>query len=84
VIADLRLAGTDNGDGLEILRFIQTERPGIKSILATGYGNSEIENTARILGASHCFKKPVQPADILAAIREFCADVSADPVTQPS
>lgn len=71
VIADLRLAGSDNGDGLEILRFIQQERPGTKSILATGYGDGEIEKTARALGASYCFKKPVQPADILAALREF-------------
>jgi DNA-binding NtrC family response regulator len=84
VIADLRLAGTDNGDGLEILRFIQRERPGIKSILATGYGNSEVEHTARSLGVSYCFNKPVEPADILAAIKEFCADLTAVPAAQPS
>jgi DNA-binding NtrC family response regulator len=71
VIADLRLAGTDNGDGLEILRFIQQERPGTKSIMATGFGDSEIEKTARALGVSYYFKKPVQPSDILNALREF-------------
>jgi DNA-binding NtrC family response regulator len=73
VIADMRLAGTDNRDGLEILRIIQKERPGTKTILATGYGDSGVEKTARSLGASYYFKKPVSPADILGALREFHA-----------
>jgi DNA-binding NtrC family response regulator len=73
VIADLRLAGTDNGDGLEVLRVIQKERPDTKTILATGYGDSEIEKMARALGVSYYFKKPVSPADILCALRKFQA-----------
>lgn len=73
VIADMRLAGTDNGDGLEILRVIQQEWPGTKTILATGYGDSEVEKTARSLGVSYYFKKPVSPSDILGALREFHA-----------
>ncbi len=77
VIADLRLAGTDNGDGLEILRFIQNEWPGTRTILATGYGDSEIEKTARALGVSYCFNKPVQPADLLAALKKLSLAASA-------
>lgn len=69
VIADLRLTGTDNGDGLEILRIVQNERPGTMTILATGYGDSETEKSARALGVTHYFKKPVQPAQILDALR---------------
>jgi two-component system response regulator PilR (NtrC family) len=76
VIADLRLAGTDNGDGLEVLRVIQKERPDTKTILATGYGDSEIETKARALGVSYYFKKPVSPSDILGALREFQACVA--------
>jgi DNA-binding NtrC family response regulator len=71
VIADLRLAGTDNTDGLEILRFIQIERPYTKTILATGFGDTEIEKKARALGASYYFKKPVSPSEIMKALREF-------------
>jgi len=71
VIVDMRLAGTDNQDGLEILRIIQKERPSTKTILATGYGDGEIEKTARALGVAYYFKKPVAPADILKALREF-------------
>jgi DNA-binding NtrC family response regulator len=80
VIADLRLAGTDNMDGLEILRTIRKEQPETKTILATGYGNSEIEKMARTLGVSYYFKKPVQPSDILGALREFKAGVAYPPV----
>lgn len=71
VIADMRLAGTDNEDGLEILRIIRKEHPDTKTILATGYGDSEIEKIAWALGVSYYFKKPVQPSDILEALREF-------------
>jgi two-component system, response regulator RegA len=71
VIADMRLAGSDNRDGLEILRVIRNERPDTKTILATGYGDSEIEKAARDLGVSYYFKKPVSPPDILKALRGF-------------
>ncbi len=68
VIADMRLAGTDNGDGLEILRCVRRDHPETKTILATGYGDSDIERTAKEMGVTYYFKKPVQPADILKAI----------------
>ena len=68
IIADMRLAGTDNVDGLELLQVIRKERPGTRVILATGYGNSEIEQKALALGASHYFEKPVTPSAILAAL----------------
>jgi DNA-binding NtrC family response regulator len=71
IIADMRLAGTDNEDGMEILRTIQEMRPDTKVILATGYGNSETERKALALGASHYFEKPVMPAAILAALKEI-------------
>jgi ActR/RegA family two-component response regulator len=71
VIADMRLTGSDNRDGLEILRVIRKERPGTYTILATGYGDSEIENMARNRGVSYYFKKPVSPSDILKALRGF-------------
>ena len=71
VISDLRLAGSDNRDGLEILRVIRKERPGTHTILATGFGDSEVEKLARALGVSYYFKKPVTPSDILNALRGF-------------
>ncbi|MDA8414691.1 MAG: response regulator [Desulfobacteraceae bacterium] len=84
VIADLRLAGTDNGDGLEIIRFIQQEYPETNTILATGYSDGKIEKKALELGASYCFKKPVPPSDILGALREFHARAVYPSVAFPS
>lgn len=69
VIADMRLAGTDNIDGLHLLRSVREQQPGAKFILVTGYSNREIRQTAIALGASYYFEKPVQPAAILTALK---------------
>ena len=71
VIADMRLAGSDNTDGFEFLRTMHTSHPDTKMILATGGGSSEIKNTAYALGAHQYFEKPVQPAEIIAALKHF-------------
>jgi len=84
VIADMRLEGSDNMDGLEVLRIVQKERPLTKTILATGYGDSEIEKQASDLGASYYFKKPVNPSDILRALREFNANTPEKTNAVPS
>jgi len=72
VVADVRLAGSANEDGLEFLRILRIESPSTKMILATGFGSMEIEKAARALGVSHYFEKPVQPAVIMGALRSFC------------
>lgn len=77
VIADMRLAGTDNMDGLEVLRFVRKERPDTKVILATGYGNSNIEQAALALGASHYFEKPVLPTVILEVLTKLSSAAGA-------
>ena len=70
VIADMRLAGTDNSDGLEILRNVRHDHPDTITILVTGYGDSDLEKAAQEVGVTRYFKKPVQPTDILASIRK--------------
>lgn len=84
VIADMRLTGTDNEDGLEFLRILRIECPATKMIIATGYGNSEIEKAAHGLGVSHFYEKPVQPSLILGALREFHAAIVCPPFAVPS
>lgn len=71
VIADIRLAGTDNLDGLEVVRCIREIQPETKVILATGHGSRELEQAVRGLGVSHYFEKPVQPFELLAALRDL-------------
>jgi DNA-binding NtrC family response regulator len=71
VVADVRLSGSENQDGLDFLRILRTSHPATKMILATGHGTSEIRNTARSLGVEHVFVKPVQPASIIDALKGF-------------
>lgn len=73
VIADMRLAGTDNSDGLEILRFVREKRVETKVIIVTGYGNKEIEQTALAMGAAYYFEKPVLPSAILEVLSSLCS-----------
>ncbi len=68
VIADMRLAGTDNTDGLKILHFVREMRLDTKVIIVTGYGNKEIEQTALAMGATYYFEKPVLPSTILGVL----------------
>lgn len=73
VITDLRLAGTDNTDGLDVIRTLQRERPDTQIILTTGCATSEIEQTARDLGTLHFFEKPVHPSVILDSLKALGA-----------
>jgi len=68
IITDIRLAGTENEDGIELLQFIKEIQPDSRVIVTTGYGNEELKRTTHSLGAAHYFEKPVVPADILSAI----------------
>jgi DNA-binding NtrC family response regulator len=68
IIADLRMSGTDNADGLEVLRRAREEQVDAKVIIVTGYGNKEIEQTALAMGAAFYFEKPVLPSAILKVL----------------
>lgn len=68
IVADLRLSGTDNEDGMEVLRLAREVQPEAGVILVTGYGNQEIGKAALALGAAHYYEKPVLPEVILASL----------------
>jgi two-component system response regulator PilR (NtrC family) len=71
VIADMRLAGSDNTDGMEVLRVIREEQPYAQVILSTGYGNKDLEQTARKMGVAYYFEKPVLPSAILDVLKSL-------------
>lgn len=73
VISDVRFAGLGNEDGVYLVSVIRREQPDSKVILVTGYGNDELKNTARELGVSHYFEKPVKPSLILSLLRSLHA-----------
>ncbi len=59
VIADIRLTGILNREGLEILKYIKEHKPGTRVMLMTGYGSQEVMQRAYRLGADYYFEKPV-------------------------
>lgn len=71
VISDVRFAGSDNFDGIHFVSVVRKEQPHSEVILVTGYGNAELEKTARARGASHYFEKPVEPSRILTLLRSL-------------
>jgi len=71
VVSDLRMPGTD---GLELLKWLHDRQPTTRFILFTGYGDAQVEQRARELGACDYLEKPVSP-DVLA----HAIDVALDP-----
>lgn len=60
-------------EGLEIIRTIRKEQPGLKIIAMSGAFGGEYLRAARILGADATLIKPVSPAQLVAAMREILA-----------
>jgi len=56
MVLDLRMPGMD---GLEVLRRVKRDHPGIEVIVVTGHGTDKDEQTARQLGAFDYLQKPV-------------------------
>jgi DNA-binding response OmpR family regulator len=65
LITDLDLPG---GTGLDLLLKARQFRPGIRSILMTGYGCSAVRKQALELGLAAYLEKPFDPADLLSAL----------------
>ena len=61
VVADLRLTGATGFEGLELMKHVRAEYDGVKFILMTGSGNSEIKSEAYEYGVDFFFEKPVSP-----------------------
>lgn len=73
VITDLFMPGTD---GLEFIRGLARSRPATKVIAVSGGGfmdAASILAVAKTLGALRTLSKPVDPAALLALVRELLA-----------
>ena len=64
VVSDLRMPGVD---GIQLLEWLHDRQPETRFILLTGYGNEEVEQKVRELGAFDYLNKPISP-DTLAAV----------------
>ena len=64
VVADLKMPEMN---GIQLLEWIHDKQPDTRFILLTGFGNDEVEERVRALGAYEYLNKPISP-DTLAAI----------------
>jgi DNA-binding NtrC family response regulator len=71
VISDVRFEGSDNRDGLYFVSDVRDVQPEADVILVTGYGSDELEKSARQVGVSHYYEKPIKPSLILTLLREL-------------
>ena len=68
VITDMRLTGVLREEGLDVIRYVKEHNPGTKVIIITGYGNQEIMEKARSLGADYYYEKPVPLEELKNAL----------------
>lgn len=69
VIADLRLEGTHDAAGLDLLQHIQETQPAVRCILLSAYANAEMERLATDRGAALVLRKPIALPDLLQHVR---------------
>jgi DNA-binding NtrC family response regulator len=62
MILDLKMPGID---GIEVLRRVKAERPGIEVVILTGHGSEKDRETCMELGAFAYLNKPVD-IDVLS------------------
>ena len=67
VIADVRLGGIDEHQGLHLVRCLRRRWPRVRVIVITAYGSPAIEAEARRLEVGAFLEKPVR----LSALREI-------------
>lgn len=68
VIADLRIRGVSDTEGLEVLDYVRKRCPATLRILLTAYGSCEIELRARALEVNHILRKPIPLPDLARII----------------
>ena len=84
VVSDLRLAGSGNTDGLDVMRALRVNCPDTAFILVTGHGSREIEQEVCSLGAAHYFEKPVHPSIILEKLKSIALSFVGPVGIQPA
>ena len=64
---DVRLGGLK---GMEVLRQVKAQKPGLKIIIFTGFNDTKIDEDAMKYGAVMCLHKPVGLQDLIRIIEK--------------
>jgi len=78
-VVDMRL---EDGNGLDVLQFLNEIRPEARAIVLTGYGNIATAVTTVKLGAVDYLAKPADADDVYAALMAT-SDAKATPPENP-
>jgi len=70
IIADLRLTGTEDYDGLLIIKEAKSLQSNALVILNTAYGENTVKNLTYKLGADYYFEKPLSPSKIISVLKK--------------
>jgi CheY-like chemotaxis protein len=69
VITDIRLSGSENTGGMQVLHATRRQQPHAKIIVVTGFGSNDVEQSIKSLGSSYYFEKPVKPSLIMELLK---------------
>ena len=58
-------------NGIEILRWLRTNRPDVQAVLMSRYDDQDVTAEARALGAADFITKPVSPKELLERLRRI-------------
>ncbi|NLE02029.1 MAG: response regulator [Fibrobacter sp.] len=73
VISDLRLSGSTNLDGLEIVNYTKQLHPQTIVALISAYRSKELQISAEAMGADFFLEKPVSQKELCMILK--CLDV---------
>jgi DNA-binding NtrC family response regulator len=68
VLSDIRLSGTTDTEGLDLVKFVREHSPKTRIMVMTGYGDPAIMDLALELGASFYFEKPLDLQELSRAM----------------
>lgn len=69
VISDVMLTSFLDDEGFAILRYVKDCKPATKVIILTGYGNYNVLEKVKLMGADLFFEKPVSSEILMNALQ---------------
>lgn len=69
IVADLRLSGPDDEEGLDLLRRVRTTSADLPFLLLAGYPTADVRAEAERLGVSALLSKPKPLSEIALAVQ---------------